>query len=141
MIQRDAIPQPPPTRGRTRWDRSISDFKASTCRKRDNPKSEGKIGTQTVNEPCCQSTAPIRNQGDPSESGEVQAYRGHGLFCSYAQRKSGHEFDLHGRDNPRFRKMYGKCTVRTYGMGIFRKGQIGSASRSNYPCARQPQER
>ena len=85
-----------------------------TCTRRDNPKSEGKIGTQTVNEPCCQSTAPIRNQGDPSESGEVQAYRGHGLFCSYARRKSGREFDLMGRDNPRFRKcMVNVLYVRT----------------------------
>ena len=61
----------------------------------------------TVNEPRWLATAPIRNQGAPTESGEVQAYRGHGLFCSCAQRKSGHEFDLLGRDNPRFLKMYG----------------------------------
>jgi len=68
----------------------------------------------TVNEPRWQTAAPIRIQGGPSESGEVQAYRGHGLFCSYAQRKSGHEFDLMGRDNPRFRKcMVNVLYVRT----------------------------
>ena len=50
----------------------------------------------TVNAPRWQTAAPKWIQGGPSESGEVQAYRGHGLFCSYAQRKSRHQFDPPG---------------------------------------------